>query len=213
MKSCFQWLVAAAVAASLPVTAQVVTGHGMGGGGHGMGGGGHGMGGGGHGMGGGGSHHSIGGAVRGGPHVFTGQRFGQARFFDRGRSFDHDRFFDHHRFGNHDRFFRHHRHIFVAFDFVAFGYPWWYPDWYWYPDDYYDYDYGPAYDYQYWENLAESVQSELARRGYYHGAIDGVIGSGSRQAIQAFQTAQGLPVTGLIDPKLLKALGISYKKA
>jgi peptidoglycan hydrolase-like protein with peptidoglycan-binding domain len=57
-----------------------------------------------------------------------------------------------------------------------------------------------------------SVQSELVRRGYYRGAVDGVIGSGSRQANRAFQTAQGLPVAGLIDPKLLKALGISYKK-
>jgi Putative peptidoglycan binding domain len=191
MKSCFQWLVAAAVAASLPVAAQVATGHGMGGGGHSMGGG--------------GSHHSMGGSVRGGPHVFMGQRAARGRFFDHGRSFDHGRFFDHHR-----------EHFFVGFDFLAFGYPWWYPDWYWYPYDYYDYygyDYEPAYDYQYWQNLALSVQSELARRGYYHGAVDGVIGPSSRQAIEAFQSAQGLPATGLIDPKLLKALRISYKKA
>jgi peptidoglycan hydrolase-like protein with peptidoglycan-binding domain len=55
------------------------------------------------------------------------------------------------------------------------------------------------------------VQSELARRGYYQGAIDGVIGSGSREAIRAFQAAQGLPVTGRIDLKLLNALGIEYK--
>jgi peptidoglycan hydrolase-like protein with peptidoglycan-binding domain len=33
-----------------------------------------------------------------------------------------------------------------------------------------------------------------------------VIGSDSRNAIQAFQQAQRLPVTGTIDPKLLKAL-------
>jgi Putative peptidoglycan binding domain len=179
-------------------------------------------------MGGGGSNHSMGGSVRGGPHVFMGQRAG-GRFFDHGRSFDHGRFFDHHRFADHgrffdhhrfadhDRFFRHHReHFFVGFDFVAFGYPWWYPDWYWYPYDYYDYygyDNEPTYDYQYWQNLAMSVQSELARRGYYHGAVDGVIGPSSRQAIEAFQSAQGLPATGLIDPKLLKALRISYKKA
>jgi hypothetical protein len=30
---------------------------------------------------------------------------------------------------NDDRFFRHHRHFFSDFDFVAFGFPyWWYPD-------------------------------------------------------------------------------------
>jgi putative peptidoglycan binding protein len=72
---------------------------------------------------------------------------------------------------------------------------------------------GPVYDSQYWTNLAVSVQSELAQRGYYHGAIDGEIGSGSSQAIRAFQAAQGLPVTGKIDPKLLDALGIKYKTA
>jgi Putative peptidoglycan binding domain len=153
-----------------------------------------------------------------------GQRVGHdGRFFNDHRFVDHDRFFDHRRFEHerfeHERFFHHHRHIFFAFNFVAFGYPWWYPDWYWYPYPYwypYDYsysDYGPAYDYQYWNNLAVSVQSGLAQRGYYHGAIDGDIGSGSRQAIRAFQAAQGLPVTGLIDPKLLKALGIKYKTA
>jgi hypothetical protein len=68
-------------------------------------------------------------------------------------------------------------------------------------------------DYQYWTNLAVSVQSELARRGYYHGSTDGVIGSDSSEAIRAFQAAQGLPVTGRIDPKLLRALGIRYSSA
>jgi hypothetical protein len=70
---------------------------------------------------------------------------------------------------------------------------------------------GHTFDYQYWTDLAVSVQSELAQRGYYQGAIDGVIGSDSREAIRAFQAAQGLPVTGAIDTKLLNALGIKYK--
>jgi peptidoglycan hydrolase-like protein with peptidoglycan-binding domain len=50
------------------------------------------------------------------------------------------------------------------------------------------------------------VQSALSKRGYYRGPIDGVIGAGSRRAIRAFQSDQGLPVTGLIDRKLLTAL-------
>ena len=50
------------------------------------------------------------------------------------------------------------------------------------------------------------VQSELARRGYYRGPIDGTIGSDSRQAIRGFQEAQGLPATGLVDPNVLRAL-------
>ena len=62
------------------------------------------------------------------------------------------------------------------------------------------------YGYRYWYGLATAVQTELARRGYYHGPIDGVIGSESRGAIRAFQDTQGLPATGLIDPALVKAL-------
>jgi hypothetical protein len=126
--------------------------------------------------------------------------------------FDHRRDFA---FRHHDdRFFRHHHNRFIfVFDFAAFGFPWWYPDYYYYPYYYPDYGYGPVYDPQYWTNLAVSVQSRLAQRGYYRGAIDGEIGSDSRQAIRAFQAAQGLPVTGMIDPKLLKALGIKYKTA
>jgi hypothetical protein len=113
------------------------------------------------------------------------------------------------------------RRFFFAFDFVSFGFPWWSTWWYpWYPPypAYYGSSYdscysggGQSFDYQYWTNLAVSVQSELAQRGYYQGAIDGVIGSGSREAIRAFQAAQALPVTGRIDLKLLNALGIEYK--
>jgi hypothetical protein len=145
-----------------------------------------------------------------------GQRVGHdGHFFNDHRFVNHDRFFDHHRFVDHDRFFfRHHRNVFVFVDFVSFGFPWWYPYpyYYGYPYDYSYYGY-PAYDPQYWTDLAVSVQSALAQRGYYHGAIDGEIGAGSEQAIRAFQAAQGLPVTGMIDRKLLKALGIKYQTA
>jgi hypothetical protein len=101
-------------------------------------------------------------------------------------------------------------------------YPAYYPYYPYYPpySSYYGYPYdssysgsGQAFDYQYWTNLAVSVQSELARRGYYQGPTDGVIGSDSSEAIRAFQEAQGLPVTGRIDPKLLRALGIRYSTA
>jgi peptidoglycan hydrolase-like protein with peptidoglycan-binding domain len=50
------------------------------------------------------------------------------------------------------------------------------------------------------------VQSALTKRGYYRGSIDGVIGASSRRAIRTFQADQGLPVTGLIDRKLISAL-------
>jgi hypothetical protein len=164
----FHWLTAAAVAASLPVTARATSGHGMGG------------------FAGGGAHSSP-------------------RFNHQFGSRDN---FGGHRFAVHDHFFRNHRRFFIGFDFVSFGFPyWWYPDYYYgYPYDYVSYDYSAVYDYRYWYGLATAVQTELARRGYYHGPIDGVIGSGSREGIRAFQEAHGLTATGLIDPALLKAL-------
>ena len=119
--------------------------------------------------------------------------------------------------GRGHRFFQR-RHPFFGFDFVAFGFPyWWYADYgdpfygypyYDYADDYAYEDSAQAYDERFWQDLAKKVQSELARRGYYRGQVNGVIDSESQQAIRAFQKAQGLPVTGLIDPRVLKALNL-----
>jgi hypothetical protein len=53
-----------------------------------------------------------------------------------------------------------------------------------------------------------SVQRELARRGYYRGAIDGSIGPASRSAIARYQADSGLSVTGSITPSLLRSLGL-----
>ena len=141
-----------------------------------------------------GSH--PGSAFRGPGHPFFGH---DHRFFNQGhRFFDHD-----HRFAHEDF---HHHHFFFGFDFAAFGFPyWWYP-YYDYPYGYDYSDYSPIYDYRYWSGIATAVQNELAIRGFYHGPIDGVIGPGTSQAIRAFQKAEGLPVTGVIDPYLLKTL-------
>jgi hypothetical protein len=168
------WIMAAALAASLPVTARAMSGH------------------------------SLGGFAGGGPRGSFQHGFNH-QFVSR-----HN--FGGHRFVFHDQFFRDHRRFFVGFDFIGFGFPyWWYPDYYYsgyygYPYDDASYDYSPVYDYRYWYGLATAVQTELSRRGYYRGSIDGVIGLGSREAIRTFQKAQGLPATGLIDPALLKAL-------
>ena len=61
----------------------------------------------------------------------------------------------------------------------------------------------------YSDSLAVDVQSELRRRGYYRGPIDGDIGPGSRAAIRNYQYDRGLSATGRIDSSLLRALGIS----
>jgi len=103
---------------------------------------------------------------------------------DRDPRFDHDYRFDHV-----------HRH---------FEFPYW-----WYADHEYGYDSPAAYDGRYWQDLAMKVQSELARLGYYHGPINGVIDSSSSQAIRAWQKARGLPVTGLIDPGVLRSLKLA----
>jgi Putative peptidoglycan binding domain len=199
-------------AASLAVWPQIGLAHGGGGGGHGGGGGGHGFGGGGGGHAFASGGHAFGGFTgRGFRPGFSGMRgFATGRFSGRG---DQGRFGDR-GFRGRDRDFRDHRRFFVGFDFGGFGFPdWWYPDYYYYgyygyPYDDASYDNAPVYDYRYWYGLASAVQTDLARRGYYHGPIDGVIGFGSREAIRAFQEAQGLPATGLIDPALLKALNL-----
>jgi len=53
---------------------------------------------------------------------------------------------------------------------------------------------------------AAGVQRELARRGYYNGAIDGVVGPQTRAAIRTYQVDRALPVTGRIDTPLLRSL-------
>lgn len=55
---------------------------------------------------------------------------------------------------------------------------------------------------------AYSVQSALAERGFYEGAIDGLVGPMTRGAIASFQSEAGLPVTGEINSALLRALGL-----
>lgn len=54
-----------------------------------------------------------------------------------------------------------------------------------------------------------AVQRRLARAGYYHGSIDGVIGNGTRRAVAAYERNNGLPVDGRIDRRLLTTLGLA----
>jgi hypothetical protein len=57
-------------------------------------------------------------------------------------------------------------------------------------------------------SLAADVQRALRSRGYYYGSVDGIIGSGSRAAIRAYQRDRGLSITGRIDRTLLRSLRI-----
>ena len=55
--------------------------------------------------------------------------------------------------------------------------------------------------------MAARVQQQLATAGYYRGAIDGVVGDGTRRAIRNYERDNGLPVDGEIDNQLLASMG------
>jgi hypothetical protein len=101
--------------------------------------------------------------------------------------------------------------------FALFGGGYYYWDrGYWYPAYGYDPRYStyvydePIYGYNYMEprQVMIRVQRELRREGYYHGAIDGLIGPMTRSALARFQADAGLRVTRRIDGPTLAALGV-----
>ncbi len=128
-----------------------------------------------------------------------------------------------------DHWWHGHRCRFVNGSWFIFDfgfYPWW-P--YRYPYDYYAYDYYPyeydpgvyegdgtdyygqgAYDSseQYADSTVAAAQEQLARQGYYRGAIDGVFGPETRRAIIRYQGNHGLRVTGSLNTDTLHALGL-----
>jgi hypothetical protein len=56
--------------------------------------------------------------------------------------------------------------------------------------------------------LSIEVQQALARRGYYDGPANGIVGTDTHIAISNFQHERGFPVTGTINTRLLLALGL-----
>jgi len=136
----------------------------------------------------------------------------------------------HHDWDRHHAHFDH-GHVFVFTDGFWWGlYPWdYYPyDAYGsYPSDYYGYDEYP-YDssdsytqnpYSYYNGYAapaqsgnavvSSVQSQLAKLGYYHGAVDGVAGDETQAAIARYQEDNDLSVTGTFTAATLQSLGLA----
>lgn len=116
--------------------------------------------------------------------------------------------------GNHN--WGHHRHwprSRIFFD-VGFGYPfgYGYPYYGYYP---YEYGYyaGPrevVYQAATTDgSIIVEVQRRLARAGYYRGAIDGVVGHGTRSAIRSYERAHGLRVDDQIDQRLLATMGLA----
>ena len=55
----------------------------------------------------------------------------------------------------------------------------------------------------------KSIQRVLKSKGYYTGSIDGIFGTGTKNAVVAFQRDAGLKADGIAGEKTLNALGIS----
>lgn len=117
---------------------------------------------------------------------------------------------------NRHRHYRHHRSrsnfhfgIGLGYPYYGYGYPYYgsYP----YGYGYYNRPRAVIYaDTGYTDDATvAAVQRRLARGGYYRGAIDGVIGNGTRTAIRAFERNNGLRVDGRIDRQLLATMGLA----
>jgi putative peptidoglycan binding protein len=92
------------------------------------------------------------------------------------------------------------------------GYPYDYYNGY-YPNDYYqdsyDNDSTNAAPDQYASNpTVSAVQSKLGNLGYYHGAIDGVVGDETQAALARYQEDHDLSVTGTVTAATLQSLGL-----
>ena len=55
----------------------------------------------------------------------------------------------------------------------------------------------------------KTIQRKLKNWGYYKGAVDGVFGSQTKEAVRYFQRKNGLTVDGIVGKQTLSALGIS----
>lgn len=55
----------------------------------------------------------------------------------------------------------------------------------------------------------KEVQRRLKEWGYYNGAVDGIYGSATRQAVKKFQQKNGLTADGVVGLKTYQALGMN----
>lgn len=61
------------------------------------------------------------------------------------------------------------------------------------------------------QEIVRQVQTALYTYGYYGGAIDGLVGPKTRDAISKMQADYSLKVTGTITPEVLNALGVAAR--
>ena len=106
------------------------------------------------------------------------------------------------------------------YPYYSYGYPYDYSNSYpygyynGYPDSYYDYpsydNQQPGYDSDQYSigPTVSAVQSELAKRGYYRGAVDGVVGDETEAALAHYQQDNNLSVTRTLTAATLQSLGL-----
>lgn len=58
-------------------------------------------------------------------------------------------------------------------------------------------------------DAVRTIQQKLTNWGYFDGAIDGIYGPKTVEAVKYFQRKNGLAVDGIVGPATLKALGMS----
>ncbi len=58
-------------------------------------------------------------------------------------------------------------------------------------------------------STVKTIQKKLKNWGYYKGAVDGIFGSKTKEAVKYFQRRNGLKVDGIVGNKTLAALGMS----
>ena len=59
----------------------------------------------------------------------------------------------------------------------------------------------------------KTVQRKLKNWGYYKGAVDGIFGAKTKEAVKYFQRKNGLVADGIVGNKTLKALGMSVSSS
>src|SRR6266487_3797832 len=148
-----------------------------------------------------GGHHFASMPARGGQ-TFTRSGAGNFRTFN-DRRFVRNRFVGNRFVGN--------RFVFIdTFGFPFWGWGWGYPYGYYGYDPYgYDYYGGSAYGYGYGDqgygygngngSSVVELQRRLARAGYYHGAIDGIMGPATRRALRAYERTRNQPPYGMTN--------------
>ncbi len=121
---------------------------------------------------------------------------------------------------------------YYAYDYYPYGYPYGYgpgayQSSYYYGQNGYDssYDDQGGYDSSYYNrngygsydrstaSAVADAQERLARAGYYHGQIDGVLGPETRHALVRYQSDNGLEPSGNLTSETLRSLGLRQRVA